>query len=52
MCRIHETINEQSSKLKANGSFLCLNWTLLILAASVQATLMIFYSLGLMYQDN
>lgn len=31
---------------------ICLNWTLVILAASVQTSLMIFYSLGLMYEEN
>jgi len=30
----------------------CLNWTLLILTASVQVSLVIFYSLGLIYHDN
>jgi len=30
----------------------CLNWTLVILLLSVQASLMVFYSLGLIYHDN
>ena len=31
---------------------ICLNWTLVILMASVQTSLMIFYSLGLIYEEN
>ena len=35
-----------------NGTMICLNWTLVILAASVQVSLMIFYSIGLAYNDS
>ena len=31
---------------------ICLNWTLVILMGSVQASLMVFYSLGLIYEEN
>lgn len=52
MCRIGDCIRSLPSKMTTNGSMLCLNWALVILAASVQASLMVFYSLGLIYETN
>jgi len=52
MCRIGDCIKSMNSRLASNGSMVCLNWSLVILAASVQVSLMIFYSLGLIYEEN
>ena len=52
ICRIGDCIKKLPNKMTTNGSMICLNWTLVILAASVQLSLMIFYSLGLMYEQN
>ena len=52
ICRINDCIKLVQSKVKVNGSMICLNWALVILAASVQVTLIIFYSLGLAYEDS
>lgn len=52
MCRIGDCIKSLPNKMATNGSMICLNWTLVILAASVQMSLMIFYSLGLLYEEN
>ena len=52
MVRISNCISHVSDKLVSNGSMICLNWTLVILMASVQTSLMIFYSLGLIYEEN
>ena len=52
MCRIGDCIKSLPDKLTVNGSMLCLNWALVILAASVQVSLMVFYSLGLVYEEN
>lgn len=51
MCRISDCVN-RTRGLNTDGSMVCLNWTLLILTASVQVSLVIFYSLGLIYHDN
>lgn len=51
MCRIGDVI-KNTSELSANGSMVCLNWTLVILSGSVQASLLVFYSLGLIYEEN
>jgi hypothetical protein len=50
--RIGACVKSMKGKLVSNGSMVCLNWSLVILAAGVQATLMIFYSLGLVYEEN
>ena len=52
MCRIGDCIKSLGGKLNQNGTMVCLNWSLVILAASVQVSLMIFYSLGLIYEEN
>lgn len=52
MCRIQDCIKTMPGRLQPNGSYVCLNWSLVILAASVQVSLMIFYSLGLVYEEN
>ena len=52
MCRIGDCIKSLPEKMTTNGSMICLNWTLLVLMASVQVSLMIFYSLGLVYEEN
>ena len=51
ICRISDCVN-RTRGLNTDGSMVCLNWTLLILSASVQVSLVIFYSLGLIYHDN
>ena len=52
ICRINDCIKLVRGKARINGSMVCLNWALVILATSVQVTLMIFYSLGLIYEDS
>jgi len=50
MCRISSAINKARG-LNADGTFICLNWALVILSASVQVSLMVFYALGLIYKE-
>ena len=52
MCRISDCVKSMPGRTATNGSMICLNWSLVILAASVQVSLMIFYSLGLIYEEN
>lgn len=51
ICRISDCI-KQITESATNGTMLCLNWTLVIMAASVQVSLMVFYSLGLAYHES
>lgn len=51
MCRISDAI-KRTRGLNPDGTFVCLNYTLVILSASVQISLMIFYALGLIYKDS
>ena len=50
MCRIGDAI-KRTPNLYADGTFICLNWTLVILSASVQISLIVFYALGLIYKE-
>ena len=51
MCRIGDVVNKTHG-LNVNGTMLCLNWTLLVFTATVQVSLVIFYSLGLIYEET
>ena len=51
LCRIGAVVKETQG-INVNGSMLCLNWTLLIFTATVQVSLMIFYALGLLYEES
>ena len=51
LCRIGDVV-KQTQGINVNGSMLCLNWTLLIFTATVQVSLMIFYALGLLYEES
>ena len=51
MCRISDAVKNIQG-LKSDGTFICLNWALIILTASVQISLMVFYALGLIYKDS
>ena len=43
---------KSAPNVNINGTMLCLNWTLVILGSIVQVSLMVFYSLGLIYHSN
>ena len=51
LCRIGDVV-KKTEGMNVNGTMLCLNWTLLVLTATVQVSLMIFYSLGLIYEED
>ena len=51
MCRIGDVVNKTHG-LNVNGTLMCLNWTLLVFTATVQISLVIFYSLGLVYEET
>mmetsp|Transcript_35126 Transcript_35126/g.46244 ORF Transcript_35126/g.46244 Transcript_35126/m.46244 type:complete len:177 (+) Transcript_35126:391-921(+) len=51
ICRISDCVRK-TTDTATNGTMICLNWTLVILSASVQVSLMIFYSIGLAYHDS
>lgn len=50
MWRITSTIRN-TPNLGSDSTFVCLNWTLLILQASVQVSLCVFYALGLVNRE-
>lgn len=51
MCRIREVVNKTQG-INVNGTMICLNFSLLIFTATVQFSLMVFYSMGLIYDEN
>ena len=51
MCRIGDVV-KKTHGLNVNGTMLCFNWALLIFTATVQVSLVIFYSLGLIYEET
>jgi len=52
ICRISACVRKMPQRTVTSGTMICLNWTLVILAASVQVSLIIFYSLGFLYEDK
>ena len=42
----------EAAGMATNSKMVCLNWALVILSAGVQASLMVFYSLGLVYHES
>ena len=51
LCRIGDVV-KQTQGINVNGSMLCLNWTYFVFEATVQVSLMIFYALGLIYDES
>ena len=51
LCRIGSVV-KNTPGMETNGTMLCLNWTLLVFTATVQMSLIIFYSLGLIYEED
>ena len=50
LCRIGDVL-KKTKAINPNGTMICLNWTLLIFTITVQVSLVIFYSLGLIFSD-
>ena len=51
LCRIGSVV-KNTPGIEANGTMMCLNWTLLVMTTTVQVSLIIFYSLGLIYEED
>ena len=51
LCRIGSVV-KNTPGMESNGTMLCLNWTLLIFTTTVQVSLIIFYSMGLLYEED